>query len=41
MQCTKQWQEGCTLIEGSVVGSLGEGHQRAQNQIPYLSNRGR
>lgn len=32
MQCTKQWREACTLIEGSVVGSLGEGHQRAQIQ---------
>lgn len=34
MQRTKQWQEACTLIEGSVAGSPGEGHQRAQIQTP-------
>lgn len=31
---TKQWWEGYTLIERSVVGSLGEGHQRAQIHTP-------
>lgn len=41
MQCTKQWWEACTLIEGSAVGSLLEGHQRAQIQSPDFSNRGR
>lgn len=33
-QHTKQWWEGCALIEGSVVGSLGEGHQRVQIHTP-------
>lgn len=34
MQHTKQRWQGCVLIKGSVVGSLGEGRPRAQIHTP-------